>query len=63
MEYKGCIVTQSNYNNHITVSKDGNVIAHFNCTEKKTDEELREMVDFALAVRDLPKTRKNLKGD
>ncbi len=51
MEYKGYIVTQSDLNNHIMISKDGQMVSHINCTVKKNDEELKEVVDFVLEMR------------
>lgn len=50
MKYKGYTVLQSPYNNHITIRKDSRTIAHVNCTEKKTDEELKEILEFALKM-------------
>ena len=52
MQYNGYEVTQSPINNHIWITKDGQPIAHINCTEKKSDEELMEIVDFMLEMRE-----------
>ena len=55
MEYRGYTVTQSSLNNHIMISKDGKMVSHINCSIKKSDEELRETVDFVLEMRDMEK--------
>ena len=55
MQYNGCEVTQSPVNNHIWIKKDGRPISHIICTEKKSDEELKEIVDFMLEMRDKAK--------
>lgn len=55
MEYKGYTVTQSSLNNHIMISKDGQMVSHINCPTKKSDEELKETVDFILEMRDRSK--------
>jgi len=52
MEYKGYTVTQSSYNNHVMISKDGQMVSHINCSEKKSEEELKEMTDFILELRE-----------
>ena len=31
-------------NNHISITKDGKMVAHFSCTSKKTESELKEYV-------------------
>lgn len=51
MEYKGYTVTQSSLNNHIMISKDGQMVSHINCSIKQSDEELREIVNFVLENR------------
>ena len=55
MKYKGYTVTQSCLNNHIVISKDGKLLFHINCSIKKSDEELRETVDFVLEMIDMEK--------
>ena len=52
MEYRGCKVTQSPKNNHIIVSKDGRAIAHIPCKQKKNNDELKEVIDFILEMRE-----------
>lgn len=44
IEYMGYTVIQSDYNNHVTIYKDGHMVMHSQCTERKTDKELRAMV-------------------
>ena len=56
MEYIGYTVTQSSLNNHIFISKDGKMVSHINCSIKKSDDELREIVDFVLEMRDMERT-------
>ena len=55
MEYRGYTVKQSCLNNHIVISKDGKMVSHINCSIKKSDEELKETVDFVLEMRDMEK--------
>lgn len=50
MKYKGYTVTQAP-NNHIMICKDGKMVSHVNCPEKKTETELKEIVDFILKIR------------
>lgn len=45
-EYKGYTVTQEKKSRHVIVSKDGRMVMHVPCTERKTEVELEEMVDF-----------------
>lgn len=52
MEYRGCEVTQSLGNNHIWVTKNGQPLLHINCSEKKSDEELKEIADMMLEMRE-----------
>lgn len=33
-------------NNHITITKDGKKVFHISCTEKKTDQKLKDYVAF-----------------
>jgi len=50
-EYEDRVVIVGDYkvvqvtNNHIHIYKGKKMVYHASCTEKKTDEELREMVD------------------
>lgn len=41
-------------NNHISISKDGRMVMHINCTEKCTEEELKNMVSFCEAMKEMP---------
>ena len=45
VEYKGFVVTQSTFNWHIMIFKDGKRVMHSNCDQPKTEEELKEAVD------------------
>lgn len=51
-QYKPTIVEVGEYtvtqatNNHISITKDNKLIFHASCTEKKTEEELKEFVDY-----------------
>lgn len=45
IEYKGCIVSQSDYNNHVMIIRDGEMVLHSPVAEKKTEEELKMLVD------------------
>lgn len=45
IEYKGCIVSQSDYNNHVMIIRDGEMVLHAPVKERKTEEELKMLVD------------------
>lgn len=45
IEHKGYFVQQSSYNNHIMIIKDDRMVLHVNCTEKRTEQQLRGLVD------------------
>ena len=49
IEYKGYVVGQAP-NHHVMISKDGRLVLHAQCNEPKTDDELREMVDFYIEL-------------
>jgi hypothetical protein len=51
MEYKGYIVTQSKFNNHIMICKDGSMVAHINCVKPMNEPELQEVVENYLKWR------------
>lgn len=44
VEFGGYTVHQTGYNFHVTLYKDGKMVAHFNCTNEQTEEELKEFV-------------------
>ena len=46
IKYKGYVASQSSYNNHVIITKDGRMVFHANCTKKKSKNELEEMVDW-----------------
>ena len=48
IEHMGYVVCQSNYNNHVTIYKDGHMVMHSQCSERKADKELRAMVHHFL---------------
>lgn len=45
VEYKGFVVSQSTFNWHIMIAKDGKTVLHTQCDKPKTEEELKEEVD------------------
>ncbi len=46
IEYKGYIIVQSNYNNHVMIADaDGRMMMHASCTHRMDDDELRDMVE------------------
>ena len=45
IEHRGYFVQQSSYNNHIMIIKDERMVFHAQCTEKKTEKQLRQIVD------------------
>ena len=46
IEYKGYVVRQSNYNHHVMIAKDKQMVYHASCTKRMSKKELREMVDW-----------------
>ena len=46
IEYKGYVISQSNYNNHIMITKDNKMVMHIQATKKMTEEELKEALDL-----------------
>lgn len=50
IEYKGFVVTQSTYNWHIMVAKDGENVMHVRCDKPKKADELKEVVDTYLEL-------------
>lgn len=46
INYKGYEITQSNYNNHVMICKNGKMIMHISATEKFTEEQLKMIIDF-----------------
>ena len=51
MEYKGYTITQSTYNNHIMICKDGKMVSHINTSKKMSDEELMDLAEFIIAIK------------
>lgn len=45
IEHRGYFIQQSTYNNHIMIVKDDRMVLHSACTEKKTELQLRGIVD------------------
>lgn len=50
VEYKGYIAEQA-YNNHVIILKDDKMILHASCDKKKTDDELKEMIDAFILLK------------
>ena len=50
VEHNGYTIIQCT-NNHIQIYKDGRIVMHASCTEKKTVEELKEQVAFLESMR------------
>lgn len=46
IEYRGCVVSQSDYNNHVAIVREGKMVFHAPVTEKKTESQLKNYVDF-----------------
>lgn len=44
--YKGYVIIQSNYNYHITIYKNNEMVMHLSTTEKFTENQLKELVNF-----------------
>lgn len=43
--YKGYTATQTNYNYHVNITKDNRCVCHATCNKRKTQDELRDMID------------------
>ena len=53
VEHRGYIVVQSGLNNHISIyDAEGHAVYHVQQSKKKTEEQLRETVDFYLYIRE-----------
>ena len=50
IEYKGYTVSQSSYNHHIVIGKDGKRVMHIPATKEKSIEELKECVDMYIEL-------------
>lgn len=50
VEHNGYTIIQCT-NNHIQIYKNGRIVMHASCTEKKTVEELKEQVAFLESMR------------
>lgn len=50
IEYKGYIVTQSKYNNHIMICKDNKMVFHASQNKELNEEQLKEVVEFYLKL-------------
>lgn len=46
VEYKGYVIVQSEYNNHISVYYDNDLVLHLDTSEKYTEEELKQIVEI-----------------
>lgn len=46
MEYKGYVIVQDRESCHTMLFRDGYMVMHIPSTEQKTEEELRETVEF-----------------
>lgn len=50
VEHKGYEVVQTDFNNHLSVYKDGRRVMHVPCDTQKTDEELKQVVEDYLVL-------------
>ena len=50
IEHKGYTVSQSPYNHHIVIGKDGKRVMHIQATEEKSIEGLKECVDMYIEL-------------
>ena len=48
VEYKGYVIEQSKYNNHIMIFKDNKMVMHISATKKFSESELKSIVNFWL---------------
>jgi hypothetical protein len=51
VEYEGYTAIQAK-NHHIMVYKNGRIVMHSSCNVKKTEDELREHIEFVKGIRD-----------
>ena len=49
--YKGYTAVQAK-NNHVMVIKDGRTVLHAPCEKRKTSEELMDMIDALIVIRE-----------
>lgn len=54
ISYKGYEVGQAS-NHHIWISKDDRAVMHAQCDKKLTDDELKEMVDNYIELKEIRK--------
>lgn len=48
IEYKEYVIIQSNYNNHVTIYKNGDFIFHASVNEKLTQSELISLLNLII---------------
>lgn len=48
LEYKGYTIIQNNYNKHVCIYKNDELIMHFNATIKLSKEDLKMLVNMFL---------------
>lgn len=46
VEYKGYVIVQSKYNNHISIYYDNELVVHINTPSKYTEDELKQIVEI-----------------
>lgn len=46
IKYKGYVISQSDYNHHVMISKDGHMVYHASCTKRMSKKGLRKMVEW-----------------
>lgn len=61
IEYKGYIIVQSDYNNHVMIADaDGRMMMHASCTHRMTDDELRDMIERYVTMTETSEFRRLL---
>ena len=45
IEYKGYVIQQSTYNNHIMIIKENRMVMHSQCSQKLNEKQLCDLVD------------------
>lgn len=52
INHRGYTATQAD-NHHIMIfDQDGNIVAHINCTQPQTEEELKDSIDEVLKLKE-----------
>lgn len=51
INYKGYVILQSDYNNHVSIYKDGKMIFHSHISEKLNEDNLKQLVEIMIKLK------------